>query len=130
MTGNPKQVWATGEYRKIQLDSRAAGADPVELVAMLYEELETALGVLIAMVGSGQSVMATEPAHRTRTILIGLDAGLDHEQGGALATSLSQIYCSMRRRCDQALTQQDSAALAEILQGVQSLSNAWQKIRT
>lgn len=129
MTVNPKQVWATGEYRKIQLDSRAAAADPVELVAMLYEELETAMGVLIAMLRGGLPVTGTEPSHRVRTILIGLDAGLDHVQGGQLAVSLSDIYGSMRRRADQALAHKDITALEEILQGVRALNGAWQTIR-
>lgn len=129
MTANPQKVWATGQYRKIQHDSRAEGADPVELVAMLYEELETALGVLIAMQRAGQPVAATEPAHRARNILIGLDAGLDHRGGGPLAASLSHIYGSMRRRIDAALLAQDGAALEEVLQGVRSLNGAWQAIR-
>jgi flagellar secretion chaperone FliS len=129
VTANPQKLWATGQYRKIQHDSRAEAADPVELVAMLYEELETALGVLIAMQRGGQAVSATEPAHRARNILIGLDAGLDHRGGGALATSLSQIYGSMRRRIDAALIAHDGAALEEVLRGVQSLNGAWQAIR-
>jgi flagellar protein FliS len=125
---NPKQVWVTGEYRKIQHDSRAAAADPVELVAMLYEELATALGVLIAMLHNAQPVMSTEPAHRARSILIGLDAGLDHESGGPLAASLSQIYSSMRRRVDASVANKDVAGLEEVLQGVQSLNNAWRSM--
>jgi flagellar secretion chaperone FliS len=117
MTSQPKQVWATGQYRMIQHESRAEGADPVELVAMLYDELETALGVLIALLAGGQPVSATEPAHRARAILIALDAGLDRARGGTLAISLSQIYGSMRRKLEPALAEG------------QSLSGAWRAIR-
>src|SRR3546814_4356892 len=72
-------VLATGPDLRLQHESRAAAADPVELVQMLYDELEIAVGVLIAMARQGQRVSATEPAHRARAILIGLDGGLDRD---------------------------------------------------
>src|SRR3546814_1912135 len=84
-------------------ESRAAAADPVELVTMLYDELETAVGVLAAMVRQGQRISATEPAHRARAILIGLDVNLDRDKGGDVATALSRVYRSMRRKLDDAV---------------------------
>ena len=101
MTATASTVRATGQYRRLQNESRAAAADPVELVTMLYDELETAVGVLAAMVRQGQRVSATEPAHRARTILIGLDVGLDRDAGGDVATALSRVYRSMRRKLDK-----------------------------
>ncbi len=73
MTATASTVRATGLYRRLQHESRAAAADPIELVTMLYDELETAIGVLGSMVRQGQRISATEPAHRARAILIGLD---------------------------------------------------------
>lgn len=81
MAATASTVRAAGQYRRLQNESRAESADPVELVTMLYDELETAVGVLAAMVRQGQRISATEPAHRARAILIALDAGLDHEAG-------------------------------------------------
>ena len=46
MTATASTVRATGLYRRLQHESRAAAADPIELVTMLYDELETAIGVL------------------------------------------------------------------------------------
>ncbi|MGQ2930323.1 MAG: flagellar protein FliS, partial [Sphingopyxis sp.] len=63
MAATASTVRATGQYRRMQSESRAAGADPVELVTMLYDELEIAIGVLAAMVRQGQPISATEPAH-------------------------------------------------------------------
>ena len=65
-TASASTVRATGLYRRLQNESRANAADPIELVTMLYDELETAVGVLAAMVRQGQRVSATEPAHRAR----------------------------------------------------------------
>ena len=45
VSGDASTVRATGLYRRLQHESRAAAADPVELVTMLYDELETAIGL-------------------------------------------------------------------------------------
>ena len=122
-------VRATGLYRRLQHESRAAAADPVELVTMLYDERETAIGVLAAMIRQGQRISATEPAHRARAILIGLDAGLDRDAGGDVATALSRVYRSMRRKLDDAVAANDEAALGELLDGIETVSAAWRQLR-
>jgi flagellar protein FliS len=129
VTATASTVRATGQYRRLQNESRAAAADPVELVTMLYDELETAVGVLAAMVRQGQRVSATEPAHRARTILIGLDVGLDRDAGGDVATALSRVYRSMRRKLDEAVQTNDAQALSEILEGIITISSAWRQLR-
>ncbi len=129
MTATASTVRATGLYRRLQHESRAAAADPIELVQMLYDELETAIGVLASMVRQGQRISATEPAHRARAILIGLDAGLDREAGGDVADALSRVYRSMRRKLDEAVAQNDGEALADLLDGVLTVSAAWRQLR-
>jgi len=122
-------VRATGLYRRMQQESRVAAADPVELVTILYDELETAVGVLAAMVRQGQRVSATEPAHRARAILIGLDTGLDRDAGGDVATALSRVYRSMRRKLDDAVAANSEADLSELLDGIKTISAAWRQLR-
>ena len=129
MAATASTVRATGLYRRLQNESRAAAADPVELVTMLYDELETAIGVLAAMVRQGQRVSATEPAHRARAILIGLDAGLDHQAGGDVAGALSRVYSSMRRKLDKAVAANSVDDLGELLDGVKTVSGAWRQLR-
>ena len=129
MTATASTVRATGLYRRLQQESRAAAADPVELVTMLYDELETAIGVLAAMVRQGQRVSATEPAHRARAILIGLDVGLDHENGGDVAEALARVYRSMRRKLDNAVAANDADELDELLKGIVTVSSAWRQLR-
>ena len=128
-TATTSSVRATGVYRRLQRESRAAGADPVELVTMLYDELETAIGVLAAMVRQGQQISATDPAHRARAILIGLDAGLDHQAGGDVAGALSRVYGSMRRKLDKAVAANSAEDLEELLDGVKTVSGAWRQLR-
>ena len=129
MTATASTVRATGLYRRLQNESRAAAADPVELVTMLYDELETAVGVLAAMVRQGQRISATEPAHRARAILIGLDVNLDRDKGGDVATALSRVYRSMRRKLDDAVAADSAEALTELLDGILTISAAWRQLR-
>ncbi|HWW57808.1 MAG TPA: flagellar protein FliS [Sphingopyxis sp.] len=129
MTATASTVRATGLYRRLQNESRAAAADPVELVTMLYDELETAVGVLAAMVRQGQRISATEPAHRARAILIGLDVNLDRDKGGDVATALSRVYRSMRRKLDDAVAANSAEALTELLDGILTISAAWRQLR-
>ena len=129
MTATASTVRATGLYRRLQNESRAAAADPVELVTMLYDELETAVGVLAAMVRQGQRISATEPAHRARAILIGLDVNLDRDKGGDVATALSRVYRSMRRKLDDAVAANSAEGLSELLDGILTISAAWREVR-
>ena len=129
MTATASTVRATGLYRRLQHESRAAAADPVELVTMLYDELETAVGVLGAMIRQGQRISATEPAHRARAILIGLDVNLDRDKGGDVATALSRVYRSMRRKLDDAVAANSAEGLAELLEGIMTISAAWRQLR-
>ena len=129
MAATASTVRATGLYRRLQHESRAATASPVELVTMLYDELEIAIGVLGAMVRQGQRISATDPAHRARAILIGLDAGLDHEAGGDVAAALSRVYRSMRRKLDDAVAANDADNLDELLKGILTVSSAWRQLR-
>lgn len=129
MAATASTVRATGLYRRMQHESRAAGANPVELVTMLYDELEVAVGVLGAMVRQGQPISATEPAHRARAILIGLDAGLDRQAGGDVAAALSRVYGSARRKLDKAVAANSAEALDELLDGIRTISEAWRQLR-
>jgi len=122
-------VRAAGLYRRLQNESRAVASDPIELVTMLYDELETAVGVLASMVRQGQRVSATDPAHRARSILIGLDVGLDHDQGGDVAIALSRVYRSMRRKLDDAVAANDADDLDDLLGGILTVSSAWRQLR-
>lgn len=129
MAATASTVRATGQYRRMQSESRAAGANPVELVTMLYDELEIAIGVLAAMVRQSQQISATEPAHRARAILIGLDAGLDHQAGGDVAAALTRVYGSMRRKLDKVVAANDAEGLDELLEGVKTVSSAWRQLK-
>lgn len=129
MVATASTVRATGLYRRLQQESRITSSDPVGLVTLLYDELETAVGVLGAMIRQGQPISATEPARRARAILIALDAGLDRDAGGDVAAALSRVYRSMRRKLDETVMANSEEGLADLLSGIETISAAWRQLR-
>lgn len=125
LTGGDRS--AAAQYRQIDLASRTDGASPHVLVTLLYEELSIALGVMTRAGEAGDAARRGQLHERACTILHALEHGLDLRGGGDLARSLAQIYGQMRRRLTAARAG-DDAALAEISEGVASLSAAWARI--
>ena len=115
------------QYRDIELNSRIEAATPHALVAMLYESLSAELGVLARALALGDTGLQAVRHERANTLLLALEGGLDQANGGALATSLASIYRQMRRRL-LAARNGDALALRELIDGVASLNDAWQRI--
>jgi flagellar secretion chaperone FliS len=108
-------------YQDIGLAARVEGATPHGLVAILYEELGTALDVL-ARAGDGARAAAQQG--RAASILHALSSGLDPDT--ELGATLAAIYRQMQRRL--AVARADPAALRALRDGVASLADAWARI--
>ncbi len=76
---------AGSRYRTVDLTTRIEGASSHGLVAILYEELLTALSRLR---GPGKRA---EVHSRVLAILTALDTGLDHDKGGEVAAMLAEF---------------------------------------
>ena len=114
--------------------------DPLaELKQTFFQECEELLGALeqkLQALDEGSTdpedvnaAFRADPAHRARTILIGLDVNLDHDAGGDVAVALSRVYRSMRRKLDDAVADNSAEALDELLNGIVTISSAWRQIR-
>jgi flagellar secretion chaperone FliS len=114
-------------YRQVELASRTEGATPHTLVAMLYDELAVALGVMARAVAGGDTALRLRHHERASSILHALEAGLDPVGGGELAVSLGAIYRQMRQRL-LAGRLGDEIAVNEVRNGLQSLAGAWAKL--
>ncbi len=119
---------AAAAYRKLDLETAVAQADPHALVAMLYDG---ALAAIAQAHGVGE---APDPALRgaatTRALRIleeGLKASLD-PRGGEIAANLQTLYDYMILRLLGANAHADGAAYAEVAAMLQQLREAWQGI--
>lgn len=117
---------ARNRYQVLDLSSRMEGASPHRLVAILYEELQNALDSAIRARESGQEVAANSQMARAKSILAALEAGLDFDRGGDLATTLCGVYRAMQRQL--ATAGQDAEKLAEVRAGVANIAQSWRAL--
>ncbi len=126
--GRPSPGDASRRYQSLALSSRLEAASPHQLVAILYDELATALDVLVAVAGKGGRLVHDPHADRARMILLALATGLDQDRGGPLAKTLATVYRAMTGTLDTAVTGSKRDALIELRAGVATLAESWQKI--
>ncbi len=119
---------AASAYRKLDLETAVAQADPHALVALLYD------GALAAIAQARDAGRDADPARRgtatTRALRIleeGLKAALD-SRGGEIAANLRALYDYMIVRLLAANGHADDAAYAEVAGMLQQLREAWQGI--
>lgn len=119
----------TAAYRRVGLETQIESASPHKLVVMLFD------GALVAIANAQRHMENKEIAEKGKAIsnaidiiANGLQASLDHERGGEIATHLDALYEYMGRRLLHANLHNDLAALKEITSLLQELKSAWEKI--
>ena len=81
-------------YRKVDFDARISGADPMELVAMCYEQLIASLGSALFAHERGDNQAKSKALTRGLSALTALQLGVAGNEGVALA--LRQFYQAAR----------------------------------
>lgn len=124
MTYGKKRSGAA-QYGKVAAESEVAYASPHRLVQMLMEgaleKVATAKGCMERNDLAGKSQQITW----AMSIVNGLRTSLDMEAGGAIAVNLDDLYGYMTRRLIDGSTQNDPAALAEVIDLMLEIKGAW-----
>jgi flagellar protein FliS len=119
---------AIAQYRKLNVASVVDSASPHQLIEMLFDgargRLKKAAGCIAHGDIKGRSVAITE----TVSIVSGLQASLDLEEGGDLAENLDALYDYMQRRLFRANADNDAGAVQEVLDLIATLHQAWHAI--
>ena len=124
--GRPK---GGGLYQQVGVESRLSGANPHQLVAMLFEGYMEALaqgrGAMRArqLEAKGMAI-----GRAVRIVEEGLRAALDHRAGGTLARDLDELYTYLTMRLTLANLRDDEAALDECQRLMLPLQQAWSAI--
>jgi flagellar protein FliS len=127
-SGFATQASAQRQYQELDLAIRIEASSPVELVSLLYEELDTAFGVMRNAFTTGRMQCARGQIERARSILMSLIASLDHEKGGALADSLANVYQALLAELGRLAATPDVARLDEMIAGFASVKTSWDSI--
>lgn len=112
-------------YRQVDLAGRTAGAGPHRLIALLYEEGAAALRAAAFAAENGQFAVRSERVSRATAILFALEAGLDFEQGGAVARTLATFYHGLRQQVLQASLGTDPQPFRAAAASLDEIAAAW-----
>lgn len=119
---------AGARYRDIEMTSRIDGASPHRLIAILFEELLRAIDAAkVAMERQDQGRLADKQA-RALSILQALEASLDVEKGGEIATNLSAIYREGRRLLTTGTREKRPELIAQARTMLADIASAWDSI--
>ena len=120
---------AINAYNKVGTESAVNGADPHELISMLFQ------GALLAVADAKSEILRHDSAAKGKAfskaigiIGEGLNASLDLKAGGALAKDLAALYGYMVNRLVAANLKNDVAALDEVARLLSDLADAWGSI--
>lgn len=122
---------AASAYRRVAAETRVQGADPHQLVELLFE------GLLQAIAGARGAITRGDTAGKgaaigraVRIIEEGLKAGLNLREGGEIAANLHNLYGYSIGRLTHANLRNDIAALEEVHGLIEPLAKSWQQIRS
>jgi len=118
-----------GLYQQVGVETRLSGADPHQLVAMLFDGFMEAVAQGRGAMRSGDRLAKGLALGRAvRIVEEGLRAGLDVKAGGALARDLGELYTYLTMRLTMANLKDDEAALDECQRLMTPLREAWMAI--
>jgi flagellar protein FliS len=104
---------------------RVLGADPLELVVILYEELLSAIQEARRRVAAGQPLERGRSVSRALEILAELARSVNPEASPELAGRLLSLYGFLTERLQQGNFEQRDQPLAECEQVVGTLLEGW-----
>lgn len=117
-------------YRRIELAGQTAGAtDGPALVQLLYDEAIRALRGAAWAAEHGHYAMKSDKVTRATAILFALEAGLDFDVGGDVATTLARLYGGARRTVVDAAIGADPRPFREVAATLDEIGAAWRTVR-
>ena len=119
---------ALAQYKKIDHESAIEGAGPHRLIQMLMQ------GGIERMEQSRRAFEAGNIEQKglllgkAISIIAGLQASLDHDQGGEIATNLDSLYDYMQRALLEANINNDMAKIEEVSGLLTTIKSSWDAI--
>ena len=117
-------------YRSVGVETAVAGADPHQLVGLLYQALLQSLGAAKLSIQAGDIPGKGKAIVRAvRLIEEGLKAGLNDAKGGELAANLRGLYDYCILILTEANLRNDVKKVEEAIDLVQPVAQAWVEIK-
>jgi len=111
-------------YQETSVTTQSKG----KLVVMLYEGAIKFLKQAIKEIEAGSAEEKGKYISKALDILFELNAVLDMEAGGEVATNLRNLYLFMGRHLTEANTKQDTQKIEEVIKLLEELNKGWKAI--
>ncbi len=103
-------------------------ADPVALVAMLYDKAVLSLKAAVQAIHKDEVETRWTNSHRAREIINHLFMTLDLEKGGEIASNLEALYAYMLQRLLDVDVKNDARAAEEVIELLEPLRASWSEL--
>lgn len=125
---NPYQQ-ALEQYKSIELQTRVETANPHELIHLLLQGARSHIATAQGNIQRKQISEKGEHIGKTISIIEGLRASLDHENGGEIAENLDKLYEYIQRILLKANLDNDIELLIQANSLLTDIHEAWQAIK-
>ncbi len=115
-------------YRQVDLASRTGGANPHQLITILYEDLLRELRLGAIAIDTKDHANKSARLTKAVALLFALEAGLDFDKGGSVAETLSRFYRGCRDAVMRATVENDAALVREVVGNVGEIAASWKSI--
>jgi flagellar protein FliS len=120
---------AAAAYRRVAVETSVQGADPHQLVDLLFSALlQATAAAQNAIQRRDITAKGAAIGKAVRILEEGLKASLNLEQGGDIAANLHALYSYCVLRLTQANLRNDEKALAEVLALIEPVAQSWKLI--
>ena len=120
---------ALQSYGAVHNRGRVEGADPAQLIALLFDAGLDALRSAEAQLARGAWREKCASLEKASEIILALKDSLDLERGGELAATLDALYAYCLRRVLEANARSDEAAAREVRGYLEELRGAWGQLQ-
>lgn len=110
-------------YRRVDFDAQVAGADPVQLVVLCYEQLGSSLGTAIHAQGACDHARKSAALARALSAITALAMGLDRDQ--PIAAPIATMLEAARQTVLGSVLNFDAAALRSLQTDVLDIASAF-----
>jgi flagellar protein FliS len=122
------QLRALKRYAAVETDARVEGANPHQLIRILFDELLLSLDASAHALRAGDRAKTIDKQTRALTILHALETSLDFKRGGDVAVSLAVIYREARKNVVEATATNDAAPMEKGRAYIAEIADAWTQI--
>ena len=126
----PVSMRSVNTYKTVGLETSVTGANPHQLVSLLFDALQQSLASAKAAILSGDIAIKGRSISRAVRILEeGLKASLDTDRGGDLAVNLRTLYDYCIFKTTEANLRNDATLIDEVIRLIHPVSDGWSQIR-